>query len=241
MALQTHQAIGGFSTDVCPMHVRASREYDQSPSDLVFVQAPLAMDCSGSHIVIASEPLELLVLELQLPRSATAPAGSGTAKPASAAAARLVPVRELSMFNVGRPLLDIALVPELVVTGSRAIGPGAAGQNGSTTQGSSTSSLNPTSLSKAASHSRHPSAGGPSPKVGSSSHHGPASVSSESSVDVDGSSSSTRAVPTQCVLLRWGGLMSLLNMQHGAELALSGEVSQVLRFCWLLNALNPIT
>lgn len=88
-------------------------------------QVPLAMDCTDSHILICSAPLELLVLQLQPDGSsaAGAPGGpsasegglQGAAAPgrpstAPAGKARLVAVRELSLFNVGRPVQDVALV-----------------------------------------------------------------------------------------------------------------------------------
>lgn len=84
-------------------------------------QVPLAMDCTDSHILISSAPLELLVLQLQ-PDSSSAPgglsaseglqAGAAPGRPPSAPAgkAKLVAVRELSLFNVGRPVQDVALV-----------------------------------------------------------------------------------------------------------------------------------
>lgn len=76
------------------------------------------MDCTDSHILIASAPLELLVLQLEGGSTPGTPAGlSGAdavspARPPSAPAGkgRLVAVRELSLFNVGRPVQAVALV-----------------------------------------------------------------------------------------------------------------------------------
>lgn len=97
-------------------------------------QVPLAMDCTDSHILIASAPLELLVLQLQggggvlagssaLGTTAASSAADGSGSGGGAAAggggrppsapgkgAKLVAVRELSLFNVGRPVQDVSLV-----------------------------------------------------------------------------------------------------------------------------------
>jgi hypothetical protein len=76
------------------------------------------MDCTEQHILIASAPLQLLVLQLEGPPAAAA-AGAANLLPAGRSSAglaagsgqrRLVAVRELSMFNVGRPVQDVALV-----------------------------------------------------------------------------------------------------------------------------------
>jgi hypothetical protein len=89
-------------------------------------QVPLAMDCTDKHILISSAPLELLVLQLQHEGGSTvgvaggSSASEGGLKPAAAVpgrppsaqpgGAKLVTVRELSLFNVGRPVQDVALV-----------------------------------------------------------------------------------------------------------------------------------
>jgi hypothetical protein len=79
------------------------------------LQVPLAMDCTEQHILIASAPLQLLVLQLEGPPAAAGanllPAGrSSVGLAAGSGQHRLVAVRELSMFNVGRPVQDVALV-----------------------------------------------------------------------------------------------------------------------------------
>jgi hypothetical protein len=72
------------------------------------------MDCTEQHILIASAPLQLLVLQLEGPTAAAAgmlPSGRSSAGLAAGSGQRrLVAVRELSMFNVGRPVQDVALV-----------------------------------------------------------------------------------------------------------------------------------
>lgn len=82
------------------------------------------MDCTDKHILISSAPLELLVLQLQYEGGSTAgaagsssdggltPAAAVPGRPPSAplGKAKLVAVRELSLFNVGRPVQDVALV-----------------------------------------------------------------------------------------------------------------------------------
>jgi hypothetical protein len=83
------------------------------------LQVPLAMDCTEQCILIASAPLQLLVLQLEGLPAAAAAGGSASLLPAGRSSAglaagsgqrRLVAVRELSMFNVGRPVQDMALV-----------------------------------------------------------------------------------------------------------------------------------
>ncbi len=72
------------------------------------MQAPTAMDCLGRHVLLASEPLQLTMLELQLQ------AGSGAAGGGKGPSVRgvLVPVRELNMFNPGAPLLQVRPRPQ---------------------------------------------------------------------------------------------------------------------------------
>ncbi|KAI8472364.1 MAG: RIC1-domain-containing protein [Monoraphidium minutum] len=55
-------------------------------------RVPMGMDCAGQHVIVASPPLDILLLRLD------APAG------------RLEPVRTLSIYNTGRPLQSLALV-----------------------------------------------------------------------------------------------------------------------------------
>jgi hypothetical protein len=130
-------------------------------------QQPVAMDCAGSHILLASEPLELALLEVQV---------TGDVTPLDRPRARVSLARELSIASFGRPLRAIALVP-----GAAAAAGGGGASNG-------------------LSHSGAAGAGGR---------------------------------PRQCVLLRWGGLMSVLDMERGSELQLSRDVESF----WLSETL----
>jgi hypothetical protein len=77
------------------------------------------MDCTDSHILLASAPLEILVLQLEggSPTGTSAVSAAAESVPAASSRPstapgkpRLVAVRELSLFNVGRPVQDVALV-----------------------------------------------------------------------------------------------------------------------------------
>jgi len=69
------------------------------------------MDCTDQHILVASAPLQLLLLQLEtISAGPAAAAAAGSVPGSSMAQQRLVAVRELSMFNVGRPVSGLALV-----------------------------------------------------------------------------------------------------------------------------------
>ncbi len=118
-------------------------------------QPPIAMDCLGSHILLASEPLEITLLEVAV---------FGELSPTASPHATVSAVRKISMYDVGRQLSDVALVPLL-----------------------------PTEAAGRAS-----------------------------------------ASPRQCVLLRWGGLLSVLDLEQGCEVPLAQEVEAF----WLSDALT---
>lgn len=65
--------------------------------------APLAMDCVGSTILVAMEPLEITLYEVEI---------HGALSPTASPKASLSVSRRISMLDVGRPLLDLALVPQ---------------------------------------------------------------------------------------------------------------------------------
>ncbi len=204
-------------------------------------QVPLAMDCLHQHIIIASEPLELTVLALELPTAAetaslaagapgTAPgharSNSSSNSKALGPQARLVPVRELSMFNPGRPLLDIALVPDVT--------PSSSGNSSSNSNGSNNANAGSTAVMRprggdATTSGRGQAANGNGMVVGADGSRGQGRASSSrregaGEADEHGMRGKGRRRPRQCVLLRWGGLMSVLDLEQGSELALSSEV-----------------
>ncbi|GFR46890.1 hypothetical protein Agub_g8533, partial [Astrephomene gubernaculifera] len=136
-------------------------------------QPPLAMDCLGSHILLASEPLEISLLEVTL---------LGELAPTGNPRASIQTLRQISMFDVGRHLSDVALVPVMPVAAAAAAANGGMGGGGG---------------------------GG-------------------------GGGAGSGASPRQCVLLRWGGLLSVLDLEKGSEQALAQEVEAF----WLSDAIT---
>ncbi|GIL70747.1 hypothetical protein Vretifemale_1461 [Volvox reticuliferus] len=135
-------------------------------------QPPIAMDCLGSHILLASEPLEITLLEVSL---------HGELSPTGNPRATITMLREISMFDVGRYLSDVALVP---------LSPGAVGAAAAAAAAAAASGSTVTALAAAA--------------------------------------------PRQCVLLRWGGMISVLDLEKGSELALATEIEAF----WLSDAIT---
>jgi hypothetical protein len=125
-------------------------------------QVPTSMDCAGSHVILAFEPLRLQLLRFD------------------AARGRLSPLREVAVPGPGRPLLSLALVPPQEPGLSDASGAAAAAAPGPTQRTS-----------------------------------------------VAGEGGGSAAVPRQAVLLRWGGALSVLELEGGSELLLSNEVRGV--------------
>ena len=64
-------------------------------------QAPLAMDVSGVHLIVASAPLDITVFRIHL---------TGALTPQGAPAASFTLVRQLSIMSVGHPL-QVSLQP----------------------------------------------------------------------------------------------------------------------------------
>ncbi|KXZ55895.1 hypothetical protein GPECTOR_2g1446 [Gonium pectorale] len=151
-------------------------------------QPPMAMDCLGSHILLASEPLEITLLEVTV---------HGELSPTGDPRATISTLRQISMVDVGRYLSDVALVPLMPIAAS------AVGGGGPTATASAPSSVSSSSAAAAA-----------------------ASSSSGAGAMV--------AAPKQCVLLRWGGLLSVLDLEKGSEVALATEVEAF----WLSDALT---
>jgi hypothetical protein len=181
------------------------------------------MDCTEQHIVIASAPLELLVLQLE-----GSPAAAATSRPAAAAGgasgkspagtgsgqqkARLVAVRELSLFNVGRPIAGVALVSAA-----------AADMAHKALRGAQRVCVTPGVKHW---HSERPRSDVSTDAVSSCcAGLRPAGYFRGPGTPGSGSSGSTgRAVPSYAVLLRWGGMLSVLDLSRGAELMLADEV-----------------
>lgn len=103
--------------------------------------------------------------------------------------ARLQLVREISLLDIGRPLLHMALVPPTI-----------------------------TNLQQ-----RHGSSGS---VVGTAAGASGAEKRTQEGPNGNGES----VTPWQCVLLRWGGLMSVLDLARGSEVQLSSEVREVQNF-----------
>lgn len=64
---------------------------------------------AGMHIVLAFQPLDILLLEASIDKSG---ASSKSNLKGSFPKVRLSTVRELSMMNIGRPLLDLTVVSQ---------------------------------------------------------------------------------------------------------------------------------
>lgn len=145
-------------------------------------RVPLAMDCTEQHVLVASAPLQLLLLQLEGGSSSSPARPAGSSAAANSNSRRLVAVRELSMFNVGRPVCDVALVSPAMTAEQLHRRPGTSGS------------------------------------------------SSGRALAAAGSSNSNSC---QAVLLRWGGLMSVLDLSRGTELMLSDEIESF----WLSDML----
>ncbi len=159
---------------------RRSQKIQHPPTPLCQLQVPSCMDCVGNHIIIASLPLELTLLQFD------------------AAHGRLVAVRELSIFNVGRPLQGLAIVPPQALDSSELVGGAAAGATaGKRASGASGGDAATVALAKAAARGA--------------------------------------AGPRQAVLLRWGGALSVLDLDSGSELQLANEVE-----CFWLSGRLPV-
>ncbi|GAX78137.1 hypothetical protein CEUSTIGMA_g5579.t1 [Chlamydomonas eustigma] len=141
-------------------------------------QVPLAMDCVGSHILLASQPLEIALFEVSI---------TGKLSPSSSPKASLQLVREISMMHVGNPLMDMALVASQYAEDSLHLG---------------------NAMRAAADH-----------------------VANNGSADQ--SVSEVSAAPRQCLLLRSGGIISVLDLEKGSEVVLSTDVESF----WLSDSL----
>ncbi|GBF93019.1 hypothetical protein Rsub_05630 [Raphidocelis subcapitata] len=122
-------------------------------------RVPSCMDCVGNYIITASPPLELLLLHFDARHE------------------RLVPVRELSIYNVGPPLRALAIVPPQAPLASSQASDDGGGGGGFEAA---------TALARAAARGA--------------------------------------AGPRQALLHRWGGALSVLDLDTGSELPLSTEV-----------------
>lgn len=184
---QQNQQQGG-AAHPCEVLVfpRNHLDYSSLVASYQLPSAPAAMDCAGGYVVLASHPLELLVLQLRpLSAAAAAAAGPGSAAAGAAVRQELVAVRELSLCNPAQPLCGLALVLEALPPSS------------------SSSSSDKAALAAAGTATR-----GSSTKDGKTNSSGRQATSS----------------PQRCVLLRWGGLMSVLDLAKGSEMALSADV-----------------
>jgi hypothetical protein len=208
------------------------------------LQVPLAMDCTEQHILIASAPLQLLVLQLEGPPAAAAAAGanllpagrSSAGLAAGAGQRRLVAVRELSMFNVGRPVQDVALVSPAAADMAKRVLRGAwVGQGFCKRVLNEVCAAGPGSLAARLLsvcilwHHTHVHVHVSYMRLQqhvASALRCPAGYDSlrPSTAGTSSNSRSSSTSPCHAVLLRWGGLMSVLDLGRGAELVLADEV-----------------
>ncbi|KAI8463229.1 MAG: hypothetical protein J3K34DRAFT_462531 [Monoraphidium minutum] len=158
---------------------------------------PIAMDCAGHHVLVACGPLDLLLLQLDAPHAA------------------LVPVRELSIFNPGRPLLGLAVVPP-----QAGLGPGGGGGGPLGARPSGTlASLGSGGLDLG----------------GGGGGGGGASEEDAEAAALSKALARGAAAPQHAVLLRWGGALSVLDLDRGSELLLSNEIE-----CFWLSTRLPV-
>ena len=166
------------------------------------MQAPVALDCCQGHILVACGELQLLMLRANV---------HGDLRRKGQAYADLVCVRELSLVTFAQPLLAITLIGS--ATAASADNEAAASQPGGfrRTMFRSTADLGSTGLSETSSPTAFAKGG---------------SVASESALVSPAHVATTGArksaawrarAPTHCVLLRWGGLLSLLDLDTGTE------------------------
>lgn len=141
----------------------------------------------------------------------------GQLSPLGKPKASLQLVREVSLLDVGRPLLDLALVPP----------PAMQPQPPASAAGGSLPNL------QQAGSGALPSAHKPASSSGSA-LLGPAPAGQGAAESAAGDGNGAGApVPRQCVLLRWGGLLSALDLEKGSEVALSTDVEAF----WLSDSL----
>ena len=201
---------------------------------------PVAMDCIGGYVLIAHEPLQLQLLQLVPPGSdgssslATAVAAgalsavgsSGSSSSSSSGGAKLQMLREIVLCNVGRPLLGVALVLD---------GAAGRGRGGlAAARSSSSASL------------QGPGAAVGAPPPQQQQHLAVAGSSSSSSSPVGTGRGGATAeglttkgtlgpdIPWRCVVLRCGGLMSVLDLMQGTEITLSADIECF----WLSDTLS---
>lgn len=108
-------------------------------------EAPVAIDSIDNYILVASRPLEVLVLEVSI---------EGVLELSGNPKATLTPVRELSIMTMEQPIVNVTLV-------------------------------------------RAP---------------------------MNGEQTSSSTVPKRCVVLRWGGVLTVLDLEEGVETVLTSDV-----------------
>lgn len=114
-------------------------------------EKPTGLDCLDNYILVASQPLDILVLQVQI---------QGDLEISQTPTATLTPVRQLSIMAMEQPLCSVILVR-------------------------------------------------PRP-------------------DTSGNTSESQ-IPSQCVILRWGGVLAVLDLEEGVESLLTTDVE----CCWL--------
>jgi hypothetical protein len=202
-------------------------------------QRPLAMDCIGGYVLIAHKPLQLQLFQLvpsgsegssSLASAAAAGALSGVGSSSSSSSsggAKLQLLRELVLCNVGRPLLEVALV----LDGADRRGRGGLGG----TRSSSSFSLQGSSSAVAAAALSQQQQQLGSALLSNSSSSSPVGSGKVSSA-ADGAvrAALPPEIPGRCVVLRCGGLMSVLDLTQGTEITLSADIECF----WLSDTLS---
>jgi hypothetical protein len=176
------------------------------------------MDCQQGHIVLAFAPMRLLQVRVEL---------TGRVRPNHVPQAAMVLVRELSLLSPARPLVAAGLVINRLVgaLGSTSTLPDTSGSErvlASLTRSRRTVPLSPTNSGLLASNPSLLPANTlrASVPVGAPAEDGDMDIH-RLWAQLEGSLEEWRAAaPTHCLLLGWGGLLSLVDLDAGADIHL---------------------
>lgn len=157
------------------------------------------MDCRDGYILLAYNALQLVMYSVHL----TAPIRRNTR-----AEATLLPCRELSLLSISTPVLSVALLTtpsaDDDADGAQPAAAGLTPESSAATVGTATGGGG---MSKSASV----------PHGLLSSPGSPGGARRLSRGDAAAAAAARQATPTHCVVLRWGGRLSLLDMESGVE------------------------
>lgn len=184
---------------------------------LLSFQVPDAMDCQQGHILLAFAPMRLLQVRATV---------HGKVRPNYVPAATLTPVRELNLMSPARPLLAAALVINRYLPPGLATLAGTATLQDSMLSEQRSSALPPPPGRRALSPSQSSMLlGGEAAPQGSGGLMGSRALSGgddaveglSGSWEGGGEESWRSVAPMHCLLLRWGGLLTLVHLDTAHE------------------------